>query len=65
MQDDHDKAFESLEAAAEVFGDRSRAGDHAPHLLARLSRMPWPEHARQRIEAWRALLNDRSKRLAG
>ncbi len=65
MQNDHDKAFESLEAAAEVFGDRSRAGDHAPHLLARLSRMPWPEHARQRIEAWRALLNDRSKRLAG
>ncbi|MEZ4220068.1 MAG: protein kinase [Polyangiaceae bacterium] len=64
MQDEHDKAFEALEAAGEVFGDRSRAGDHTPHLLARLSRMPWPEHARQRIEAWRALLNDRSRRLA-
>lgn len=59
---DGDKAYESLEAASEVFGQRSRAGDHTPHLLGRLSRLPWPEHARQRIDAWRALLNDRSRR---
>jgi len=60
---DPDKAYESLEAAAEVFGERSRAGDHTPHLLGRLSRKQWPEHARNRIEAWRALLNDKSRRL--
>ncbi len=57
-----DKAFEALEAASEVFGRRSRAGDHTPHLLARFSRMPWPPHAIGRIEAWRALLNDRARR---
>ena len=60
---DPDKAYESLEAAADVFGDRSRAGDHTPHLLGRLSRKEWPEHAKNRIEAWRALLNDRSRRV--
>ncbi|GMV18977.1 MAG: hypothetical protein AMXMBFR56_72010 [Polyangiaceae bacterium] len=60
---DPDKAYESLEAAAEVFGERSRAGDHTPHLLGRLSRKKWPEHAKNRIEAWRALLNDRSRRV--
>ena len=60
---DADKAYESLEAAAEVFGERSRAGDHTPHLLGRLSRKKWPEHAKNRIEAWRALLNDRSRRV--
>ena len=60
---DADKAYESLEAAAEVFGERSRAGDHTPHLLGRLSRKQWPEHARNRIDAWRALLNDRSRRV--
>jgi serine/threonine protein kinase len=59
---DADKAYESLEAAAEVFGERSRAGDHTPHLLGRLSRKKWPGHALARIEAWRALLNDRSRR---
>ena len=31
--------------------ERSRAGDHTPHLLGRLSRKKWPEHARNRIEA--------------
>ncbi len=60
---DPDKAYEALEAAAEVFGDRSRAGDHTPHLLGRLSRKRWPAHAQDRIDAWRALLNDRSRRV--
>jgi serine/threonine protein kinase/tetratricopeptide (TPR) repeat protein len=59
---DPDKAYEALEAAAEVFGERSRAGDHTPHLLGRLSRKRWPSHAQGRIDAWRALLNDRSRR---
>jgi hypothetical protein len=57
-----DRAFEYIEAAADVFGPRIRAGDHTPHLLARLSRFGWPEHALNRIEAWRALLNDRARR---
>jgi hypothetical protein len=57
-----DRAFEYIEAAADVFGPRIRAGDHTPHLLARLSRFDWPEHALNRIEAWRALLNDKARR---
>jgi tetratricopeptide (TPR) repeat protein len=59
---DADRAFESVEAASEVFGPRSRAGDHTPHLLGRLERLRWPPHALERIEAWRALLNDRARR---
>lgn len=57
-----DRAYESLEAASEVFGERSRAGDHTPHLLGRFSRLEWPEHAKNRIDAWRALLTDRARR---
>jgi serine/threonine protein kinase/tetratricopeptide (TPR) repeat protein len=57
-----ERAFEYIEAAADVFGPRIRAGDHTPHLLARFSRFVWPEHALNRIEAWRALLNDRARR---
>jgi eukaryotic-like serine/threonine-protein kinase len=59
---DPDRAYESLEAASEVFGERSRAGDHTPHLLGRLSRLVWPDHAKDRIDAWRALLIDRARR---
>jgi hypothetical protein len=59
---DADRAYESLEVASEVFGERSRAGDHTPHLLGRLSRLSWPEHAKNRIDAWRALLTDRARR---
>jgi hypothetical protein len=59
---DPDAGFESIEAAADVFGPRSRVGDHTPHLLGRLSRLHWPEHALGRIDAWRALLNDRARR---
>jgi serine/threonine protein kinase/tetratricopeptide (TPR) repeat protein len=63
LSGDADRAFECIEAAAEVFGPISRAGDHTPHLLGRLSRLTWPEHARGRIDAWRALLNDRARRM--
>jgi hypothetical protein len=52
----------ALDAAADVFSDRSRVGDHTPHLLGRLSRLPWPEQANARIEEWRALVNDKARR---
>lgn len=57
-----DRAIQSIEAAAEVFGPRTRTGDHTPHLLGRLSRFIWPPEAREGIDAWRALLNDRAQR---
>ncbi len=56
---DTDKAFDAVESASDVFGNNSRAGDHAPHLLGRLARLPWPAHALGRIEAWRLQLTDR------
>ena len=62
---DLDRALESIEAAANVFGPRTRAGDHTPHLLVRLVRYAWPQHATGRIDAWRAQLNDRSRRKQG
>jgi serine/threonine protein kinase/energy-coupling factor transporter ATP-binding protein EcfA2 len=60
---DLDKAFDMIEDASDVFGNRLRAGDHTPHLLARLARFPWPLHAQSRIEAWRAVLTDRARRV--
>ncbi|HEY2405899.1 MAG TPA: serine/threonine-protein kinase [Polyangiaceae bacterium] len=60
-----ESALESLEAAADVFGQRTRAGDHTPHLLSRLARFEWPPHAMDRIDTWRSLLNDRSRRKHG
>jgi serine/threonine protein kinase/tetratricopeptide (TPR) repeat protein len=59
---DADGGLAALEAAAEVFSDRSRVGDHTPHLLGRLARLGWPAHAHSRIDAWRALVNDRGRR---
>lgn len=59
---DADAALEALEAASDVFDERTRVGDHVPHLLDRLSRLAWPPHVASRIDAWRALLNDRSRR---
>jgi serine/threonine protein kinase/tetratricopeptide (TPR) repeat protein len=55
-------ASAALEAAADVFSDRTRVGDHTPHLLGRLSRLPWPEKEQARIDAWRALVNDKGRR---
>jgi hypothetical protein len=62
---DLDESLESIEAAAEVFGHRTRAGDHAPQLLLRLLRYRWSAQARGRIDAWRLQLNDRSRRAEG
>jgi len=59
---DLDQALESIEAAAEVFGPRSRAGDHSPQLLSRLFRYRWSDLAHGRMDAWRAILNDRARR---
>lgn len=59
---DVEGASAALDAAADVFSDRSRVGDHTPHLLGRLSRLPWPDSAHARIEEWRALVNDKSRR---
>jgi serine/threonine protein kinase/tetratricopeptide (TPR) repeat protein len=59
---DLEQALESIEAAAEVFGPRSRAGDHAPQLLSRLFRYRFSDHARGRMDAWRVVLNDRTRR---
>jgi hypothetical protein len=55
-------AFEAMEAAAGVFDAKNQAGDHTPHLVARLSRFNWPENQAQRIAGWLALLNDRVRR---
>jgi hypothetical protein len=59
---DVEGASAALDAAADVFSDRSRVGDHTPHLLGRLSRLPWPDQEHDRIEDWRALVNDKSRR---
>jgi hypothetical protein len=59
---DDEGALAALEAASEVFSDQSRVGDHTPHLLGRLARLNWPEGAQARIDSWRALVNDKSRR---
>jgi serine/threonine protein kinase/tetratricopeptide (TPR) repeat protein len=59
---DLDQALESVEAAADVFGPRTRAGDHSPQLLTRLLRYRFSDQARGRIDAWRHALNDRTRR---
>jgi hypothetical protein len=59
---DLDQSLESIETAAEVFGPRSRAGDHAPQLLSRLFRYRFSDHARGKMDAWRVVLNDRARR---
>jgi eukaryotic-like serine/threonine-protein kinase len=59
---DDEGALAALEAASEVFSDQSRVGDHTPHLLGRLARLTWPEGAQARIDSWRALVNDKSRR---
>jgi serine/threonine protein kinase/tetratricopeptide (TPR) repeat protein len=62
---DLDEALESLEAAADVFDQRTRAGDHSPQLLLRLLRYRWSPLARARIDAWRLQLHDRTRRAEG
>jgi hypothetical protein len=59
-----DLSLRSVEAAASVFGPKTRAGDHTPHLLSRLSRFQWTTAARERLDTWRGALNDRTRRQA-
>jgi serine/threonine protein kinase/tetratricopeptide (TPR) repeat protein len=59
---DVEGADASLQAAASVFNDQSRVGDHTPHLLARLSRYHFPQNVQDRLDGWRALLNDKERR---
>jgi hypothetical protein len=59
---DLDEALDSIEAAADVFGPRTRAGDHSPQLLARLLRYRWSDLARGRMDSWHQVLNDRTRR---
>ena len=63
LEGNYAAAIAALDAAAEVFGERSRVGDHTPHLLARLSRLDWPVAVSERTDAWIGVLNDRACRL--
>jgi eukaryotic-like serine/threonine-protein kinase len=54
---DVDGAAAAIDAASGVFSERTRVGDHTPHLLCRLSRLSWPPATQQRIDAWRALVS--------
>jgi hypothetical protein len=50
------EAEEVLDRAIRVFPESRRVGDHTPHLLARLSRFPWPSATRTLLESWRSEL---------
>ena len=62
-QDDLSKAHERLTAASSVFRALHVAGDHTMQLVTRLSRYRWPDAARVELEAWRAAITDKSRRL--
>jgi hypothetical protein len=55
-------ALEAIDAAARVFGGQAEVGDHTPHLVARLARLPWPKSSRARIDAWHLALSHRALR---
>src|SRR5690606_2575932 len=50
------EAHDLIEQAMRAFPESRRVGDHAPQLLARLSRYPWPSALRPLIATWRAEL---------
>jgi len=62
-QEDYSKAHDKLSAAAAVFKQPHVAGDHTMQLLARLSRYKWPQIARSELEAWRAAITDKQRRV--
>ncbi len=56
-------ALESLKAAPDVFARPWQVGDHTPHLLARLTRLPWPDsEALDAVEEWRGIIHDHARR---
>jgi serine/threonine protein kinase/tetratricopeptide (TPR) repeat protein len=59
---DAESAYAALDAAASVFNDQSRVGDHTPHLLGRLSRFHFPARIQARLDSWREIVNDKGRR---
>lgn len=60
---DVEGAREAVKAAPTVFSRPWQVGDHTPHLLGRLSRMPWPEpEQRESIKEWRDMIVERARR---
>jgi hypothetical protein len=60
---DAQSAQEAITAARTVFAQPWQVGDHTPHLLARLSRLSWPEpNALDAIEEWRSIIHDQARR---
>jgi serine/threonine protein kinase len=56
-----DDALRELGSARTAFGEtQNRTGDHTPHLLARFSRMAWPEPSTKHITSWLATLERQS-----
>jgi hypothetical protein len=59
---DTSKALNFLMEAQGVFTDPAQAGDHAPQLLARLSRRIWKDkEALPMIEHWRQRIDERKR----
>jgi serine/threonine protein kinase/tetratricopeptide (TPR) repeat protein len=60
---DAQSAQEAITAARTVFAEPWQVGDHTPHLLARLTRLSWPEpNALDAIEEWRSIIHDQARR---
>jgi tetratricopeptide (TPR) repeat protein len=56
-------AEEALSAAPSVFARPWQVGDHTPHLLARLTRLPWPNaEVIEQLEEWRGVIHDHARR---
>ncbi len=56
-------AQESLNAAPGVFARPWQVGEHTPQLLARLTRLPWPNpEALDAVEEWRGIIHDHARR---
>ena len=45
-------AASEIEAARVIYGDRTRAGDHTPHLLERFRKMRWAGAAGEVVDTW-------------
>ena len=59
---DVQKASDRLGAASSAFREIHVVGEHTPQLLARFSRLRWPESGRVELETWRSVLGERSRR---
>jgi serine/threonine protein kinase/tetratricopeptide (TPR) repeat protein len=56
-------AQEGLNAAPGVFTRPWQVGDHTPQLLARLTRLPWPNpEVLDAVEEWRSVIHDHARR---